>query len=306
MHESERGGIVVVGQIGRDLVLAIDAMPASGGSVPVSDRIERLGGKGANQAVGLRQLGADVALIGVVGEDAAAEQVLEDAVASGLDVRNVVRRGRTALLVDIVEPGGARRLLEDVPAEALLTAADVLRAGDTLRGADTVSLQLQQPPDALLAAARIAAEAGARIVLDGAIQGSARDELLGLADVLRADAEETTLLTGAEVTGREDAERAADRLLDSGPTLVALAVPGEGNLVAWTGGSRFFPHGEREIADPTGAGDAFLAGLIVGLRRSGNPEEAGRLAADGASSTVLRLGGRPDLRMLGTEGGAGD
>jgi ribokinase len=291
--------IVVVGQVGRDLVLRIDeALPEPGGSVPVAERIERLGGKGANQAVGLRQLGAEVALIGVVGEDAAGGQVLDDALGSGLDTRHVVRRGRTALFVDIVEPAGKRRVLEDVPAEALLTADDVHGAANAIRQAGTVSLQLQQPPDALLAAANLAFESGARIVLDGAVEGPARDELLALADVLRADAEEARLLTGMELSGRADALTAAERLLDAGPAVVALAVPDEGNLVAWRGGARFFPYGEREIVDPTGAGDAFVAGLLLGLTQTEDPARAGQLAADAASSTVLRLGGRPDLSAL--------
>jgi ribokinase len=293
-----RSRVVVLGQIGRDLVLAVDRIPEPGASGPVSERIERLGGKGANQAVALRQLGVDVTLVGVVGEDAAGTLVLDDAASSALDVGSVVRRGRTALFVDLVEPGGRRRLLEDVPAEALLTVHDVAGAEAAFRGAAVVSLQLQQPPEVLLAAARLAAESGARIVLDGAIEGQAGEELLRLADVLRADAKESAILTGAPLTGRAEALAAARQLLDAGPALVALAVPGEGNLVAWPDGSSFFPHGEADAADPTGAGDAFTAGLIRGVLDGGTPPEVGRLAADAASSTVRRLGGRPDLGAL--------
>jgi ribokinase len=296
LMQEPQHGVVVVGQIGRDLVLRLDAFPEPGGSQPVSERIERLGGKGANQAVGLRQLGVDVALIGVVGEDAAGRLALDDAALSGIDVTHVARRGRTALFVDIVEPGGRRRLLEDVPDQTLLTEADIRAAAPVIGGATVVSLQLQQPPAALLAAARLAVDSGARIVLDGAVEGPARDELLGLAQVLRADAGEAAMLAGMTLRGRGDALAAARRLLEAGPSLVALAVPGEGDLVAWRDGSRFFPHAEPAAVDPTGAGDAFVAGLIRALLDGAAPAEAGRLAADAASSTVLRPGGRPELR----------
>lgn len=60
-------GVVVLGQIGRDLALRTTRLPVQGGTEPVVERIERLGGKGANQAVGLAQLGVPVSLIGVVG-----------------------------------------------------------------------------------------------------------------------------------------------------------------------------------------------------------------------------------------------
>ncbi len=56
--------VVVLGQVGRDLVLRVGALPEAGGSAAVSERREMLGGKGANQAVTLAQLGVPVALVG--------------------------------------------------------------------------------------------------------------------------------------------------------------------------------------------------------------------------------------------------
>lgn len=292
--------IVVVGQAARDLVLRVAALPEEGASARVSERIERLGGKGANLAVGLRQLepGTRVTLVGVLGSDAVGDGMLDEAAASGLDVGAIVRRGRTALLTDLVDDAGHRRLLEDVPGEAEVTVDDVEAAADAIRAADTVVLQLQQPADALLAAARLARQSGARLVLDGGAEGEPRDALLAAADVVRADAHEAVMLTGIEISSRADAARAADALLAHGPGVAAVSVPAEGDLVAWPGGSRFFAFDEPVPVDATGAGDAFVAGLVTGLRRGENPASAGRLAADAASSTVRHLGGRPDLTAL--------
>ncbi|WP_246854118.1 PfkB family carbohydrate kinase [Naasia sp. SYSU D00057] len=292
------GRIVVVGQVARDLVLRVDCLPADGASAPVLERIERLGGKGANQAVGLSQLGRDVVLVGVVGDDDAGRMVLTDGRASGLDVEGVTLRGRTALMVDIVGAGGSRRLLEDVPDEALIVAADLDRAAGAIGSASTLSLQLQQPLATLLAAVRLAPP-DARVVLDGGAEGSEAEELLARADVLRADSAEAEMWAGTALTSVEVAEAAAGRLLARGPDLVALAVPGRGDLVAWRGGSRFFPHSAAEVVDPTGAGDAFVAGLIAALDEGAGPEEAGALGKAAATSTVGRLGGRPDLSGLG-------
>ncbi len=296
---SSSGGFLVVGQIGRDLVLRIDTMPDSSGAAPVLERSELLGGKGANQAVGLRQLGADVAILGVVGDDDAGAAVLTEARAGGIDVEHVRRRGTTALVVQIVD-GNGTRLLEHAPEESLLTVADVEAGAAAFERADTVCLQLQQPAEALLAAADQARRMGARVVLDGAVTGAHRDALLAAADVARADARETGILTGIEPEHPDEAERAARMLLAAGPSVVALGVRGRGDLVAWTGGSRFFPfpEGGAPIVDPTGAGDAFLAGLVAALRRGASPETAGADAVAAAASTVRRLGGRPDLSRL--------
>ncbi|MFK0193729.1 PfkB family carbohydrate kinase [Kitasatospora sp. NPDC090308] len=299
MDGRERGaGVVVVGQVGRDLVLRTDGLPEAGGSADVAERWEGLGGKGANQAVGLAQLGVPVRLVGVVGEDRAGALVLARADRDGIDTAAVVRRGRTALLVDLVDAPGSRRLLEDVPPESLVTVADLERARPALASADTVSLQLQQPSATLLTAARLARRHGARVVADGAPEPDVRDELLPLLDVLRADAAEAELLADRPVHSARDARALARHLLTTGPTLVALALPDEGDLLVWPDGEHLFPLADVPVTDPTGAGDAFVAGLVAALRRGADPVTAGRLATATAAATVQRLGGRPDLSGL--------
>jgi len=294
------GRFLVVGQAARDLVLQTEKLPDAGKSGAVSDRIERLGGKGANIAVGLRQLNPDAttALVAVLGTDAAGHLAHREADESGLNVDHVARRGRTALLIDLVSGYGERRLFEDVPSDALLTVDDIHDAAGAFRDAGIVVLQLQQPPDALLAAAHLARNAGARIVLDGAVEGDARDALLAAATVVRADAVEASLLTGIDIESEDDAARAASELLARGPALIALSVRGKGDLLVWRGGSHFYPHGKARVIDPTGAGDAFVAGLATGLQRHDRPEEIGQLATDAASTTVQRLGGHPHLANL--------
>lgn len=291
-------GILIVGQLGRDLVLSVEQFPEAGASTEIRTRHEMLGGKGTNQAVGMVQLGAPVSLLGVAGADTVGDRILTSAQDDGLQTQWVVRRGTSALLLDIVGADGVRRLFEHVPPEALLTADDITDAREAFRAAETVCLQLQQPPEALLEACRLATDAGARIVLDGAVQGPEQDQLLGTASVLRADAHEAQLLTGVTMDDAETAVAAAQRLLDRGLEVVAFGVEGAGDVVVWAGGHRFFPFQTHDVVDTTGAGDAFLAGLVTGLRAGNVPDEAGDLAAACAASTVQRLGGRPDLADL--------
>src|SRR5690625_1813229 len=96
--------VVVDGLICRDLVVTVEELPESG-STPVIRRIETLGGA-ANQAVGARQLGLSAGVVGVVGEDAAAELVLDQAGRDGIDVSAVVHRGTTPLVVALVDAEG--------------------------------------------------------------------------------------------------------------------------------------------------------------------------------------------------------
>ncbi|OBG36816.1 ribokinase [Mycobacterium alsense] len=289
-------GVVVIGQIGRDLVLRTDGPPSASESTAVLQRDELLGGKGANQAVGLIQLGVPVALIGVVGTDIAGDVVLQQAQDDGIDTAGIARRGTTALLIDLVAPD--RMLIEDVPDSSLVRVADLDRSASLFDDADTVSIQLQQPPATALAAARRARERGQRVVADGVPAREVRDELLASVDVLRADSTEAALIAGTEIGTVDQAAALGRELLGRGPELVALAVPDVGDLLVWQDGRALFEFSDVEVVDPTGAGDAFVAGLIAALREGADPRQAGGRAAAAASATVQRLGGRPDLTAL--------
>ncbi|WP_406813698.1 ribokinase [Mycobacterium sp. M23085] len=290
--------VVVIGQIAGDLVLRTDGPPSTDYSVAVLQRNELLGGKGANQAVGLAQLGVPVALIGVVGDDHAGAAVLQQAQRDGIDIGGVARRGTTALLIDVVGRPAERMLMEDVPESSLVVVADLDRAASLFGAADTVSIQLQQPTATAMVAARRGRQRGLRVVADGVPDPSIRADLLAAVDVIRADATEASLLADREITTVERARELAEHLLACGPELAAIAVPGVGDLVAWRGGSEVFEFAKVKVIDPTGAGDAFVAGLIAALRDGATPREAGRRASSAAGATVQHLGGRPDLTAL--------
>jgi ribokinase len=289
--------VVVFGQIARDLVLVVDTMPGASQSADVYQRRELLGGQGANQAVALAQLGMRPALAGVVGEDQIGQRLLTQARHDRVDVSAVIRRPgiRTALVVDIVDGSGQWRYLEDIPAGMLLTEGDVQACQHLLLAGRWVSVQLQQPPAAVLAAVTGAHQAGCQVVLDGAPAEEHRTRLLAMAHVLRADTRETELLAGFPVSTAAEAEKVASDLLSQGPALVALAIGGVGHLIAWPEGHVMLPLADTQVVDTTGAGDAFMAGLITALAQDGGPQRAARLAAAAAGATVGHPGGRPAL-----------
>lgn len=299
----------MVGQMARDLVLVVDEVPGPGGTAPVRERREMLGGKGANIAVGLAQLGAPVELVGVVGDDDIGERLTARAAADGIGTGAVVsRKGcETGLIVNVV--AGGWRYLEDLPDGVLLREDDL--PIDLIAGAAAVVVQLQQPPEVALKAARAATGC---VVLDGAPEPPSADrpsadrpsadrssphrlsdELLACADVVRADHREAELLCGRKITGADDAVRAAHEVRERGPGFVAFAVDGVGNVFAWDGGELVLPLGDVEVVDTTGGGDAFVAALTFGLTRGDGPEDAARRAVEAAGATVTRPGGRPDL-----------
>ncbi|WP_246258461.1 PfkB family carbohydrate kinase [Amycolatopsis anabasis] len=289
--------VVVVGQVARDLVLTVADAPGAGESAPVRSRREVLGGKGANQAVGLAQLGVSPALVGVVGEDRTGEWLCDQAVADEVDVTHVVRRrgAETALIVDVVDASGRWRYLEHVPGEMLVTERDVFAASSPITAADSVIVQLQQPSAAAVEAARLARAAGTQVVLDGAPGKGWHGELLACADIVRADAREAEQWAGGRIRGVRESVTAGVDLLARGPELVVLEVAGQGNVFVSRAGYEFLPLLDTEVVDTTGSGDALVAALTAALLSGEHLRGAARVAVAAAAATASHPGGRPNL-----------
>jgi len=272
-------------------VLSVDAVPDAGSAADATARREQLGGKGANQAVALAQLGVRPRLVAVAGEDVIGDVLLDQARRDGIDVAAVVRRrgALTGLIAEVLDADGQWRYVQHLPEDVLLTEDDVTAARAVIGGADAVLVQLQQPPAAALAAARIGHDAGRLVVLDGAPEEQ-RDELLALADVVRADEQEAELL----LDGKATAEKAR-ALLEKGPRLLALGVE-DGNLFVWRDGHLRLPLTDDKVVDTTGGGDAFTASLTAALLRGEDPATAARWAVAASGATVGHASGRPDLR----------
>lgn len=292
-------GVVVVGQLARDLVLEVDALPAAGSAADVGTRHELLGGKGANCARAVAQLGAPVGLLAVAGDDPVGDEMLAQARASGVGTAAVVRRPGTGtgLIVECLEPQARWRYLQHLPEPVHVRPDDLDPAA--LRAADTVVLQGQQPSRTLADAARLARDAGARTVLDGAPDEAHRDELLAHVDVLRADPAEAGLMVGDRPDDAGSALAAARALRRRGPGLVVLGAEGAGNVAVWDGGERTEPLADVDVVDTTGGGDAMTAALAVALRAGAHPTRALRAASDAAAATVTHPGGRPRLSREG-------
>ncbi|MDT8912859.1 PfkB family carbohydrate kinase [Amycolatopsis sp. PS_44_ISF1] len=275
----------VIGPIARNLVVL-----GSGRSSPLGQYRERLGGRGADVAVGLAQLGCPVALLGVVGDDAPGERLLDRAGAAGVETGWVLRRrgAPTGLVVDLLGADGRWRCREDRPA-GWLSLRDVTAARPLLTSAATVVIE-PQPGGATLAAAECAHSAGRRVVLDGhpGEDPRSRVRLLAATEVLCLDRAAGSRLAGRPLDAVDVALKTADGLLRLGPALVALDLAARGTLFVWADRHLLLP--------PSGGGSAaFTAALAWSLTRGQGPRRAARLAVAASQIPAGRPGGRPDL-----------
>ena len=267
--------IVVIGSVNLDIVATAPCLPAAGETVTDAVLARYPGGKGANQALAARRLGADVALVGWVGKDAEADVALALLREGGVDLSGVVAVDDTATGVAlitvaasgenqiVVAPGANRRLASET---------------------------LQLPVgDALIAEVLAPLDAVARAVV----------EFEGFTCVNLAPAKEVddAVLRGADLIVVNESEAAwyGERLaLREG--LVATMFGASGAALVQGGEEVARVSSPRvEAVDTTGAGDAFTAALTLALVEGQSLTEALRFACAAGAAATQRRGAQPSL-----------
>ena len=290
-----RSEIVVVGSLNADLVTRLERFPAPGETVTAKGFAIHPGGKGANQAYAAARLGGRVAMLGCIGRDAYGERLLQSLLSAGVDVSPVNRDAEapTGLALITLDASGENQIVVVPGANARLTPELVQASEARIAAAAVVLLQLEVPLGAVLAAARIARDGGAAVILDPAPAQPLPASLLKCVDFLTPNRSELQTLTGRAV-GKQ-AEHAARSLADGSPLRVIVKMGDAGALLVEADGQAFWPALRVEAVDATGAGDAFNAALAVALAEGRPLPEAGRLAVAAGALCVTRAGAQPSM-----------
>jgi ribokinase len=290
-----RSEIVVVGSLNADLVTRLERFPAPGETVTAKGFAIHPGGKGANQAYAAARLGGRVAMLGCIGRDAYGERLMQSLLSAGVDVSPVNRDAEapTGLALITLDASGENQIVVVPGANARLTPELVQASEARIAAAAVVLLQLEVPLGVVLAAARIARDGGAAVILDPAPAQPLPASLLKCVDFLTPNQSELQTLTGRAV-GKQ-AEHAARSLADGSPLRVIVKMGDVGALLVEANGQAFWPALRVEAVDATGAGDAFNAALAVALAEGRPLPEAGRLAVAAGALCVTRAGAQPSM-----------
>lgn len=302
--------IFVVGSFVMDVIATTERIPPSGQTVYGKEFHMAPGGKGANQALQCARLGADVTMMGCVGDDLFGEMLLETPRAAGVDIsRVVVHKGVTSgvghVTLEVTEHTAQNRIVVIPGANRTLTVDEVAWVKDEVSTYDMVLLQLEVPLEVNLAVAHWAKEAGVPVMLNPAPATELDDELLSLVTYLTPNEQEASMEThlplGTDERGlkKDDLQKIAAALWSKGVENVIITLGGCGSAVVGADSIRYIPCVRMpHVADPTAAGDSFVGALSVGLSAGLTQEQALAFASHTAAITVSRMGAMPSLPTL--------
>ncbi|MCK5314608.1 MAG: ribokinase, partial [Anaerolineales bacterium] len=210
--------VTIVGSLNMDLIALSPRIPQPGETIIGKGFHTAPGGKGANQAVAAAHLGAQVSIIGRVGDDAFANSLLENLASAGVDHKLVIRdqENATGVALIVVDDNGENSIVVASGANMHLTPADLESAEEAIAAADVLLLQLEVPLETVTRAAELARAHQVTVVLNPAPAKALPTELLSLVDFLIPNETETALLSGMPVASQREIEAAAKSLRDLG------------------------------------------------------------------------------------------
>jgi len=262
--------IAIVGSINLDIVAHVKAFPLPGETITNATVNRFPGGKGANQALAAHRLGAEVFMVGRVGDDAVADEALHTLRAEGVDLTYCQRlKDRsTGLAMIVVSEAGENQIVVAPGANAAFAAEHLV-----IPQSDAIIAQLEVPMNTILKAA---SGYTGFFCLNAAPAKPVPHELLEQVDLLVVNEIE------AETLGNE---------LNTYTGLLAITYGAEGAVLSRAGQQVAKARPPKvEVVDTTGAGDAFTAALTVALVRGSNPEAALDHACQVGALTTTKMG----------------
>jgi ribokinase len=304
--------ITVAGSANLDLIMKVPRVPRAGETLLGGTFSTSPGGKGANQAVALSRLGAEVWFVGRIGEDPFGESMMENLEEKGVHTDYVVRdpdhyAGTCMILID---SEGDNAMVPDYGSNMHLSEADLERAEPIIRESDILLIQFVVPEATYAHLMQLAGRAGKPVIVNPAPSVPSNLDILkkafcstpnlvelealaGLAGY-RADAEaaeQGRASAGERIPSAEERATAAARVLRrEGVDNIVVTLGRNGSLLLAGDENKHFGVYPAEQVDATGAGDGFTAGLTFSVAVGKSLEEATEFASAVAACAVSKLG----------------
>jgi ribokinase len=289
--------VLVVGSANVDFTVAAPRLPAVGETVTGGTLLVNHGGKGANQAVAARRLGAEVRFVACVGDDSPGRDIRAALAAEGIGVEGVAvtREAATGTALIVVDREGRNQIVVAPGANWRLTLEHVRSRAADFAWAQVVVCQLETTLETLAWTLEEARRRGIATILNPAPVRDGLPDIWRLVDYLTPNEGEAGRLTGIEVRDLRAAAAAARALRARGVGTAILTLGAEGALAVTAEGEIHSPALSVPVVDTTAAGDAFNGALAAALGGGDTLQGALRFANAAAALTCTRRGAQASL-----------
>ncbi|MBU5349838.1 ribokinase [Paenibacillus lautus] len=274
--------IVVIGSASMDLVVTSTKRPGAGETV-LGDSFKTVpGGKGANQAVAAARLGAEVNMIGCVGEDSFGEMILSNLKSNGVMTDYVEPvTGLESGTAHIILAEGDNSIVVVKAANDRVTPEYVDQAAEVIQAADIVLIQQEIPEETVIHVSELCAKYQVPLMLNPAPARPVPSSVIERAAYITPNEHEAAILFGDEPLG-DVLRRYPNKL---------IVTEGKRGVRYFDGLQEVVVPGYKvEAVDTTGAGDTFNGAFAVALSEGMSIADSLRFANRAASLSVMKFG----------------
>lgn len=303
----KKPNILVVGSLMTDLIASTKRAPNSGETVIGLKFTTAPGGKGANQAVQCARLGAHVTMVGQVGGDDFGKAMVANVAAAGVNTDHITvdedeASGVAQILLEVTDSGAQNRITVCPGANFTLTVEDLAWLKAEIGNYDLLMMQFELPMEVVETVAEWARDAGVPVMVNPAPAAPISERLLRCTTFLSPNEHEAAAIAGHPIrvdengANMEDIEAVAAIFREKGVRNLIITLGENGSVAAGPEGVSHtdcvkMPH----VADPTAAGDSFVAAFCTGVCAGLPQREALAFASHAAAITVSRMGAQPSL-----------
>ena len=287
--------ITVLGSLNMDLVTRVQTLPKVGETVSGISFETTPGGKGANQAVAARRLGASVSMVGQVGDDIYGVELLKSLRSEDVSVENILSSEgmQTGVAVIGIEDSGLNSITAVYGVNMVETPAFEESLRQSVIGADVLLLQNEIPHRYNLIAAKLAKESNTVVIWDPAPANEQSIELADIVTFITPNEHELAPFIGdfdVDVDIVELILNMVSRLDDSFSATPVITLGEKGVAFVDKGKPKLHKAAPVDVVDTVAAGDAFTGALAVGISEGLELSEAIRFANLAGSICVQRHG----------------
>jgi ribokinase len=289
--------ITIVGSFAVGLTMRAPKLPIFGETMLGTDFDMGPGGKGSNQAVATRRLGARSSLLAILGTDKLASIATDLYAAEGVDTELVLTTAKRATGVGfiILNDKGENFIILDMGANELMDRATVDKAEAKIKASDVVMTVLEVPTEAAARAMELGRQHGARTILNPAPARALPPSIFASVDYLTPNESELRILLGLPADDPRSSRELAAELRRQGVRNVVVTLGRQGALILTDGLDLMVPAVPVDVVDTTGAGDAFNSGFAVALAEGRDIVAAVRFGVVCGAMACTRLGVIPSL-----------
>lgn len=291
--------ILVIGTSNIDFIFRVPHFHQVGETIVAEVMTTAFGGKGANQAITIKQLGSKVIFLTKLGNDVYGEQYKKYFLKKGMDAKWILKDKKLPTGMAIIElsPKGENRIMVSPGANHSLLPKDLIKNPPPWKEINLFLTQLEIPLETVSTGLELAQTYGVITILNPSPGQRLSSRILSMVDFLIPNETEAEIISGIKIRKDKDIEKIGNILMEMGSRNIVVTLGEKGLFFKNQDETIWMEAFKVDVKDTTAAGDAFIGAFAHGIHKGWPIREVLKFANASGALATTKIGAQPSLPM---------